>query len=512
MGHAVCSRRGGDPCGRVELPGSAGSGEQGGKPRRPPRNHARSGESVPPASRVVVFTSVEMPFVELAAGSTFGGRYRVLRRLASGGMGAVYEVVHLETARRRALKVMLPDLLGNGALCDRFRHEARVTADVQSEFLVDVFDAGVDAATGMPFLVMELLIGEELGRRVERLGPLPAEEVVAHLTQVASALDKTHASSIVHRDLKPANLFFAPREDGSSRVKILDFGISKIVSEASSNGITNRSLGTPAYMSPEQLLGEPVSRSTDIHALGLIAYTLLVGRSYWQDDVESVDNVFAFALRAQSGPKESAGARAERQGRTLPVGFDAWFERATHRDPAARFASASLAASALAAALGVEPGVVAAAPASGQGDAASTFAAPLPVEPRPARFRRQVWVVLVSLAVAVVAAAVLRSRHDEPVAAAPSVLPRPANASNPANAEAELSVAVKLPDAVPELAESVTPAGAVNGAARPSSSQLLPKKRAFPSAAGAPPVTTAAASAVPAVGTGLEKPHRHTRD
>jgi serine/threonine-protein kinase len=294
-----------------------------------------------------------MAFVDLATGSDFGGRYRVVRRLASGGMGTVYEVVHLETERRRALKVMQADLFQNAALRERFRNEARVTAGVRSDFLADVFDAGVDSATGMPFLVMELLVGEDLGRRVERLGARPHDEVVSHLSQVASALDKTHAASIVHRDLKPANLFLAELEDGSSRVKILDFGISKIVSEATSDGGTSRTLGTPAYMSPEQLLGERVSPATDIHALGLIAYTLLVGQSYWQQDVESVDNVFAFALRAQEGPREDPLARAARQGHPLPAAFAPWFERATARDPGARFQRASAAVAALAEALGV---------------------------------------------------------------------------------------------------------------------------------------------------------------
>ncbi|HEY3499813.1 MAG TPA: serine/threonine-protein kinase [Polyangiaceae bacterium] len=297
-----------------------------------------------------------MTFVDLATGCEFGGRYRVVRRLASGGMGTVYEVVHLETERRRALKVMQADLFGDAALRERFRHEARVTAAVRSESLVDVFDAGVDPGTGMPFLVMELLIGEDLERRVDRLGPCSPEEVVTYLTQVASALDKTHAASIVHRDLKPANLFLAEQEGGVRRVKILDFGIAKIVSEATSEGVTGRSLGTPAYMAPEQLLGQPVSAATDIHALGLIAYTLLVGESYWQKDVESVDNVFALALRAQDGPRESPVLRAARKGRTLPGAFGDWFERATAREPKARFSRASSAVAALAEALGVRGG------------------------------------------------------------------------------------------------------------------------------------------------------------
>src|SRR5262245_59539264 len=112
-----------------------------------------------------------MASVDLATGSTFAGRYRILGRLASGGMGAVYEALHLETRRRRALKVMLPELFTKPELRDRFRREAHVTASVKSEFLVDVFDAGVDE-NGAPFLVMELLEGEDLGRLVDRAGPV----------------------------------------------------------------------------------------------------------------------------------------------------------------------------------------------------------------------------------------------------------------------------------------------------------------------------------------------------
>lgn len=462
---------------------------------------------------MVVFSSVWMPFVELAAGSTFGGRYRVLRRLAMGGMGAVYEVLHLETERRRALKVMLPDLLGSGPLSDRFRHEARVTANVHSEFLVDVFDAGVDAATGMPFLVMELLIGEELGRRVQRLGPLPAAEVVAHLTQVASALDKTHARSIVHRDLKPANLFFAPREDGTSRVKILDFGISKIVSEATTQGVTHRGAGTPAYMAPEQLLGEPVSAATDIHALGLIAYALLVGRPYWQDDVESVDNVFAFALRAESGPQERARARAARQGRELPPEFDAWFERATHRDPAARFASASQAASALALALTVDAAAALAAPRSAPIDASSTFSAS--VERAPPS-RRVAWVGLVALAVAAVTVTWTLWQRPPSSAPAAAVVAGPSVA---ASARPAISVAPTKAPTPPAFAVGGAPQVTSSAAApRPakSAARLAPSSpvrraqgsRGTASARLAAPVSAPAPERTVVV----QKPRRHTRD
>src|SRR5690349_18482226 len=140
-------------------------------------------------------------------GTVFAGRYEVVRCIARGGMGAIYEVVHTETARRRALKVILPDKLRSPELQQRFRQEAKVAAQIESDFIVDVFDAGVDEATRMPFMVMELLKGENLEDRLDKVGPMAPAEVVTILHQLALALEKTHAANIVHRDLKPENLF-----------------------------------------------------------------------------------------------------------------------------------------------------------------------------------------------------------------------------------------------------------------------------------------------------------------
>jgi serine/threonine protein kinase len=144
-----------------------------------------------------------MSLISLAEGSVFAGRYRIVRSIAQGGMGAVYEVVHTETQRRRALKVMLPNMLQSQDMRDRFRQEACVTANIESDYIVDVLDAGIDEKTQMPFLVMELLRGEELDKRLKREGRLDPREAVTYLHHVALALDKTHRASIVHRDLKP---------------------------------------------------------------------------------------------------------------------------------------------------------------------------------------------------------------------------------------------------------------------------------------------------------------------
>ncbi|MDC0744424.1 serine/threonine protein kinase [Polyangium mundeleinium] len=291
---------------------------------------------------------------DLAAGSIFAGRYRVERRIAAGGMGAVYEVIHLETNRRRALKVMHANFVQSDDLRGRFRQEARVAAEIESDYIVDVFDAGIDDATGMPFLVMELLRGEELGKRLRRTGPLPPAEVVTFLHQTSLALDKTHRAHIVHRDLKPDNLFLCEREDGPPRIKVLDFGIAKIVAAGATGAGATQSLGTPLYMAPEQFLMESsVSPATDIFALGMIAFTLLVGKAYWFEESRGGANVFAFAAQAAIGPREPASARAGRLGVSLPPAFDAWFARATAKTPAERFPSATSAVQALGEALGL---------------------------------------------------------------------------------------------------------------------------------------------------------------
>src|SRR5262245_65044406 len=121
-----------------------------------------------------------MPASMLREGEIFAARYKVVRSIATGGMGEVYEVIHLETERRRALKIMLPHIAHDQESLERFKREARVAARVESEYIVDVFDAGVDGATSMPFLVMELLRGETLAERVARLGRLSPAEVVQH--------------------------------------------------------------------------------------------------------------------------------------------------------------------------------------------------------------------------------------------------------------------------------------------------------------------------------------------
>lgn len=287
----------------------------------------------------------------LRNGTTFHGRYEIVRIIKAGGMGTVYEVLDQVTRRSRALKTMLPDLVADRDLLSRFRLEATVAAEVDSSHIVEVFDAGIDETTTMPYLVMELLRGKDLGSLLEARGRLGAVDVLVYLRQTALALDKTHANGIVHRDLKPENLFLTTLDDGSPHIKVLDFGIAKVVSQ-SGTFKTTRNIGTPLYMSPEQIRGDgSIGTASDRYACGHIAFTLLVGQSYWTPEATTLSAAAALLVRVLQGRPEPATLRARALGVELPHGFDAWFDRATAADPAQRFESMRAQIDALAAVL-----------------------------------------------------------------------------------------------------------------------------------------------------------------
>lgn len=273
--------------------------------------------------------------------------------LKSGGMGAIYECIDRNTERHRALKAMLPEIVADAGLRARFKLEATITADVDSEHIVDVFDAGVDEQTGIPFLVMELLKGEDLGALLRRSKRLAPAEVVLLLHQASRALDQTHAVFIVHRDLKPENLFLTHRSDGSPHLKLLDFGIAKIIAQSGA-AKTTAVVGTPLYMSPEQASGAgTIGPAADIYALGHITFTLLAGEAFWEQDARRSPSLVAFMLKVVEGSAESARERACALGAELPSGFDAWFAKATAPSPQNRFVTASELVLALADVLGV---------------------------------------------------------------------------------------------------------------------------------------------------------------
>ncbi|HKQ68825.1 MAG TPA: protein kinase [Polyangiaceae bacterium] len=286
-----------------------------------------------------------------ATGSTVGGRYRVERVIGEGGMGVVHEVTDLKLERRMALKALREEASSSPEAIRRFFDESKLTVAIRSEHIVEVTDVDTDPATHFPFFVMELLEGENLHAVLKRKGRLPAEEVVRLLHQASLALDKTHAIDIVHRDLKPENLFLTTRDDGSTCLKILDFGIAKVIDPRTHAQIT-RNVGTPLYMSPEQYDGDPnIDHRTDLYSLAHIAFTLLVGRPYFDEESQAMGKL---ALSVMSGASEMASRRARRWNVGLPTGFDAWFAKATAKEAFGRFDSASELVEALAIAVGVE--------------------------------------------------------------------------------------------------------------------------------------------------------------
>ncbi len=289
----------------------------------------------------------------IEVGTLFRGRYRVAEEIGMGGMGQVFRVVDVEADRPCALKVLRSDLELDAEMRKRFSREANIAQQIRHEHVAEVFDAGVDEATDVPFIVFELLEGKELGWMAAERGPLPPEEVSLYLWQTAQALEEAHKQGIVHRDLKPANLFVTRGPDGAPHIKVIDFGIAKLAQGTISGAHTLGMLGTPTYMAPEQIsASDEVSPQTDVYALGHIAYRLLVGEPYFAEEEAKSRNVMALLAAIMRGHPEPASARAYRRTQLeLPRGFDAWFDRAAALEPRARFATATQAVTSLGAAL-----------------------------------------------------------------------------------------------------------------------------------------------------------------
>ncbi|MFO0603999.1 MAG: protein kinase [Polyangiales bacterium] len=281
------------------------------------------------------------PPPELGEGTLFAGDLRILRRIARGGMGTVYEAEQLSTGRRRALKILHRAQALDERQRQRFLQEARITSRIESEHIVDVVVAGADASTGTFWIAMELLDGETLAERLMRLAPgapLPDAESWRILTQLSRGLARAHAQGVVHRDLKPANVFLAKGDPFT--VKLLDFGIAHLLDDDvdSSEG----PLGTPLWMAPEQARRGEITPTADIWAAGLLGFRLFAGRSYWLSARKPVVEMSSLLAEMLDRPLPRASERAEALGcpRRLPDGFDGWFARCVARDPGLRFRSA----------------------------------------------------------------------------------------------------------------------------------------------------------------------------
>jgi len=262
------------------------------------------------------------------------GKYRLTRLLGRGGMGSVWEGVHETLGTRVAVKRIEVENAESAAVRKRFENEARAAAKLQSKHVVEVYDYGV-GADGHPFIVMQYLEGEALDKRLLRVGRLPAAETARIVVQICRALSRAHSLGIIHRDLKPDNVFLVrDDEDGSEVVKVVDFGIAKMVDAPPEESATNTGnvVGTPYYMSPEQARGlKTLDQRSDLWSVGVIAFRCMVGRLPFRGD--AVGDVL---VNLCTGPIPIPSEIVV----DLPSGFDNWILRALSRLPSERFPTA----------------------------------------------------------------------------------------------------------------------------------------------------------------------------
>lgn len=278
-------------------------------------------------------------------GSVVGGELVIVRPLDEGGMGAVYVAEQRSTGKLRAVKMMHREIVADPSLRRRFEQEARVGSRIRSEHVVEVLAAGVDEPTGLPYLVMELLEGEDLRHHLRTAGALSHDEVRIIFEQLSHAMAAAHDGGVVHRDLKPENVFLARSlraGSGAFVVKVLDFGIAKIVAEAGTRA-TKGAVGSPLWMAPEQTSPGTITPAADVWALGLLAYELFAGKSFWRAANDEGCTTAQLLREIVLDPIPRASDRARDQGLEdrLPAGFDAWFERCVEREPERRFADAA---------------------------------------------------------------------------------------------------------------------------------------------------------------------------
>jgi serine/threonine protein kinase len=210
------------------------------------------------------------------------GQYRILRKIGAGGMGTVYLGEHILLGRKAAIKTLLPSLSVHPEIVERFFTEARATSAITDHGVVQIFDFGYHV-DGTAYIVMELLEGESLQTRIDRLGKLAASEALRIARQVSGSLVAAHACEIIHRDLKPENIYLIAdgEAQGGERTKILDFGICKLGTESGDASLTQSgtTMGTPVYMSPEQCRGAgKVDPRSDVYALGCVLFHMVAGR------------------------------------------------------------------------------------------------------------------------------------------------------------------------------------------------------------------------------------------
>ncbi len=283
-------------------------------------------------------------------GEILGGKYRLEKEIGRGSMGTVWSAVHLTLGQRVAIKLIAAEHAQAAEARQRFSTEAKAAARLRSRYVVQVYDDG-ETPAGTPYIVLEYLDGETLEQRLERERDLPLNDAVRITRHVARALSRAHAQGIVHRDLKPANVFLARSDDDEIGwlAKVLDFGIAKLEEHGiASTTKTGTLLGTPLFMSPEQVRGaSSVDGRSDLYSLGMVFYNMLSGTN------AIIGESFADVLvQICTGSLPDLRAAAP----WVPQSVGEWFQRACAREPNDRFQSADEMVEGLELALGVSTG------------------------------------------------------------------------------------------------------------------------------------------------------------
>jgi len=284
---------------------------------------------------------------EWAVGQIIGDKYRLEAFLGEGGMGTVWRAEHMVLGSPIAIKLVHPENADDPQTRARFLREARAAAVLRSPHVVQILDHGLHEER-VPYIAMELLEGETLANRLEKTGgKLASSEVTKIMNQVARAITKAHEIGIIHRDLKPENIFLAKNDD-EEVAKVLDFGIAKVtggvksVDQPAQSTRAGSMVGTPFYMSPEQVYGKPVDWRTDLWSMAVITFQCICGRLPFTSKA-----VGALIVEICSAPIPVPSKVAMDASKD----FDAWFAKALSRDLAQRFQSAKEQAKALQAAL-----------------------------------------------------------------------------------------------------------------------------------------------------------------
>ena len=258
-------------------------------------------------------------------GTIVGAKYRIKRMLGHGGMGAVYSATHVNLGTTVALKFLNETMVKNPTVVERFMREAWASAQLNSDHVCRVVD--VEREAGVPYIVMELLEGTDLAKRVRSGGPMSVEIAASYVLQACVGVAEAHAARIIHRDLKPGNLFLAERPDGSPLVKVLDFGVAKAPATGGDFSLTQTSnvVGSPGYMSPEQLRSSKVvDVRSDVWALGVILFELVIGKQPFR--AETITDL-ALAIAMDPTPRMPG----------INPSYVAIVNKCLEKDPARRF-------------------------------------------------------------------------------------------------------------------------------------------------------------------------------